>query len=81
MTSLLSKFDISEDEVRRIVSETITGADDGELFLEYREGESLMFDNGRLKTANFNTDQASAFAPSPAKPSATRTPRISPKRR
>ncbi|WP_378943897.1 metalloprotease TldD [Mesorhizobium sp. ANAO-SY3R2] len=57
MTSLLSQFDITEDRVRRIVASTIEGADDGELFLEYREGEALMFDNGRLKTANFNTDQ------------------------
>ena len=57
MTSLLSQFDITEDRVRRIVSDTIEGSDDGELFLEYREGESLMFDNGRLKTASFNTDQ------------------------
>ncbi|MEO5322052.1 metalloprotease TldD [Mesorhizobium sp. CC13] len=57
MTSLLSQFDISEDRVRRIVADTIEGADDGELYVEYREGEALMFDNGRLKTANFNTDQ------------------------
>jgi TldD protein len=54
---LTEQFDISEDEVKRIVADTIHGADDGELFLEYREGESLMFDNGRLKTANFSTDQ------------------------
>src|SRR6185437_5814858 len=57
MNSLLGQFDISEDQIRRIVGETIGGTDDGELFLEYRESESLMFDNGRLKTANFNTDQ------------------------
>jgi len=54
---LTEQFDISEDEVKRIVADTIRGADDGELFLEYREGEALMFDNGRLKTANFSTDQ------------------------
>jgi TldD protein len=54
---LLEQFDISEDAVRRIVRDTIEGADDGELFLEYREGEALVFDNGRLKTANFNVDQ------------------------
>ncbi len=54
---LLDRFDVSEDTVRRIVRETIDGADDGELYLEYREGEALMFDNGRLKTANFTTDQ------------------------
>ena len=57
MKSLLDQFDITDDSVRKIVAETIEGADDGELFLEYREGEALMFDNGRLKTANFNTDQ------------------------
>jgi len=54
---LTEQFDISEDEVKRVVADTIGGADDGELFLEYREGEALMFDNGRLKTANFSTDQ------------------------
>ncbi len=54
---LLEQFDVSEDAIRRIVAETIDGADDGELFLEYREGEALVFDDGRLKTANFNVDQ------------------------
>ena len=57
MDSLLQRFDIEEEDVRGVVAETIKGADDGELFLEYREGESLMFDNGRLKTANFSTNQ------------------------
>jgi len=55
--SLLSRFDADEDEVKALVAETISGADDGELFLEYSESEALMFDNGRLKTANFNTEQ------------------------
>lgn len=55
--SLIEAFDASEERVREIVSEAVTGADDGELFAEYRESESLIFDNGRLKTANFNTDQ------------------------
>ena len=57
MNSILGQFDISDDRVRQIVAETINGADDGELYLEHSESESLMFDNGRLKTANFNTDQ------------------------
>ncbi|WP_394890773.1 metalloprotease TldD [Mesorhizobium sp. AaZ16] len=57
MNSLLGQFDVSEDRLRRIVTDTIEGADDGELFLEYSESEALMFDNGRLKTANFSTDQ------------------------
>ena len=54
---LISRFDIDDSTVRRIVADAIDGADDGELFLEYSEGEALMFDNGRLKTASFNTDQ------------------------
>ncbi|MCV0395670.1 MAG: metalloprotease TldD [Rhizobiaceae bacterium] len=57
MITLLQRFDIGEEQIRRIVADTINGADDGELFLEYREGETLVFDNGRLKTASFNTDQ------------------------
>src|SRR5919198_1458895 len=57
MNSLLSQFDVSDERVRKIVADTINGTDDGELYLEYSESESLMFDNGRLKTANFNTDQ------------------------
>lgn len=54
---LIDSFDIPEEKVRQTVADTVSGADDGELYLEYRESESLVFDNGRLKTANFNTDQ------------------------
>jgi len=54
--SLISRFDIDEAAVRRVVSDSLAQADDGELYLEYREGEALVFDNGRLKTGNFNTE-------------------------
>jgi TldD protein len=57
VSSLLDQFDISPEAVRGIVADTVKGADDGELFIEHREGESLVFDNGRLKTASFNTDR------------------------
>ena len=36
-----------------------SGADDGELFVERRRSESLVFDDGRLKTANY--DAAEGF--------------------
>jgi TldD protein len=55
--SLIQHFDISESRLKDIVADAVHGADDGELFLEYSEAEALMFDNGRLKTANFNTSQ------------------------
>ena len=54
--SLISRFDIDQAEVKRVVADTLARADDGELFMEYREGEALVFDNGRLKTGNFNTE-------------------------
>ena len=54
---IISQFDIDVETVRKIVARSLDGADDGELFLEYSESEALMFDNGRLKTANFNTDR------------------------
>jgi TldD protein len=55
--SLTSVFDCSEERLKEIVSGAIAGADDGELYLESSESEALMFDNGRLKTANYSTDQ------------------------
>ena len=40
-----------------IVADALQGADDGELFLEYRQSESFSFDDGRLKSASFDTSQ------------------------
>ncbi|WP_062227489.1 metalloprotease TldD [Aureimonas frigidaquae] len=54
---LIDRFDISRESVEARLAAALHGADDGELFLEYREQESLVFDNGRLKSGNFSTDQ------------------------
>ena len=43
--------------VQRIVDGTLAGADDVELFLEYRESEGFSFDDGRLKAATFDSAQ------------------------
>lgn len=43
--------------LQRQVDEALAGTDDGELFLEYRQSESLAFDDGRLKSAAFDTSQ------------------------
>src|ERR1700687_3236147 len=43
--------------VRHEVARGLSGADDGELFLEYSQTEALMFDNGRLKQATYDTSQ------------------------
>ncbi|NVK19006.1 MAG: metalloprotease TldD [Methylocystaceae bacterium] len=52
-----TRFDLDKDQVQKSVSEALGGADDGELFLEYRQSESLAFDDGRLKSASFDTAQ------------------------
>ena len=41
----------------RRVEDALKGADDGELFLEYQQSEALAFDDGRLKTASFDSAQ------------------------
>ncbi|MFC3676596.1 metalloprotease TldD [Ferrovibrio xuzhouensis] len=41
----------------RLVGDALHGADDGELFLEYSQSESFGFDDGRLKSASFDTSQ------------------------
>ncbi len=56
-TDLLSLFDADEATVQAVLRETLSGADDGELYLEHAQAESLSFDNGRLKGGSFNTDQ------------------------
>jgi len=43
--------------VERLVGEALSDADDGELFLEYCQSESFAFDDGRLKSASFDTTQ------------------------
>ena len=43
--------------VERTLDDALNGADDGELFLEYRQSESLSYDDGRLKSASFDTSQ------------------------
>ncbi len=48
---------LDRPRVERIVADALKGADDGELFLEYVQSESLVFDDGKLKSASFDTSQ------------------------
>ena len=41
----------------RIVDDALAGAHDGELFLEYRLSENLLYDDGRLRVGDFDTRQ------------------------
>ncbi len=48
---------LERGRIESIVNEALNGADDGELYLEYRASESLTFDDGCLRNANFDTSQ------------------------
>src|SRR5215217_6843644 len=56
-TSLLDRANLDRNSVRNEIARGLAGADDGELFLEYSQTEALMFDNGRLKQATYDTSQ------------------------
>jgi TldD protein len=50
---------LDPQEARRLAARHLSGHDDGELYLQYRVSEAFGFDDGRLKTADYNS--ASGF--------------------
>ena len=46
---------LDPDSAARLAADALARADDGELYLQYLASESFGFDDGRLKTADFNT--------------------------
>ena len=44
-------------KTKKMVDEALAGCDDGELFLEYVKSEGLSFDDGKLKSASYDTTQ------------------------
>jgi TldD protein len=48
---------LNRARVEDLTGECLSGADDGELFLEYAQSESFSYDDGRLKAASFDTSQ------------------------
>jgi TldD protein len=55
--SLLDAAGVDPETARSILGEALAGADDGELFLERSESEAFVFDDGRLKTASYDTSE------------------------
>ena len=54
MESLIEQFDIEKSEIESMLKDSVGKAEDGEMFLEYRESEAFVFDNGKLKTGTFD---------------------------
>jgi TldD protein len=48
---------LDRTRVENIIKDALHGADDGELFMEYNQSETFVFDDGQLKNASFDTMQ------------------------
>ncbi|MCX7381064.1 MAG: metalloprotease TldD [Alphaproteobacteria bacterium] len=46
---------LDRDSAARLLGAALANADDGELFLEYRESEQISLDDGRIRSAGFDT--------------------------
>ncbi len=56
-TLFFERAGLDKHRTEKLVDDALKGADDGELFLEYTQSESLAFDDGRLKSASYDTMQ------------------------
>ncbi len=54
--SFLYRDQLSPEAAQRLTAAALGAADDGELFLQYRRAEAFGFDDGRLKTASYDTN-------------------------
>ena len=55
--SILEASGCDTSRVSAVLEDALKGADDGELFLERSESEMLVFDDGRLKSANYDATE------------------------
>src|SRR5690349_24370441 len=55
--SILDAAGVDPVRAREILGEALAGADDGELFVERSESESFLFDDGRMKSASYDSTE------------------------
>ncbi|MFT3978108.1 MAG: metalloprotease TldD [Sphingomonas bacterium] len=53
--SFLYRDTLDPEAAKRLTASALAAADDGELYLQYRRSEAFGFDDGRLKTASYDT--------------------------
>lgn len=56
-TLFFDRTGMDRARVETLVTDALHGADDGELYLEYTQSESLVFDDNQLKSATFDESQ------------------------
>ena len=48
---------IDQKRIEGMIGDALHGADDGELYLQYSQSEAITWDDGRIKSASYDTDQ------------------------
>jgi len=56
-TLFFERTGMDPTRLEALVTRSLAGMDDGELYLEYSQSESLALDDGRIKSASFDTTQ------------------------
>ena len=56
MSDFFIKTDLSRKDAENIISETLNKCDDGELYLENSKSESILLDDNKIKSSNYNSD-------------------------
>ncbi len=52
-----AESDLNEEKTQELITDSLNDMDDGELYLESTQSESFAFDDGRLKSASFDSSQ------------------------
>ena len=61
MTNFFKNTDLNLQNSEKIVSETLSKCDDGELYLEDTKSESIILDDNKIKSSNFTKDTGYGF--------------------
>lgn len=57
LPGILESAGVEPEAARRQLQDAVSGADDGELFVERYESEAFSFDDGRLKSASYDSGE------------------------
>ncbi len=52
-----SNTDLNDDKLKKFTESALKNLDDGELFLEYKQSDAVVFDDGRIKSSNYDIDR------------------------
>ncbi len=61
MSEFLKNTDLTLNRAEKIVSDTLNNCDDGELYIEETNTESIILDDNKIKNSNYSTDSGYGF--------------------